>query len=80
MAGGKAVSRWVKLGKQGSDPVAPGSYGGYVKMRNAPSAYPTTSIQHQIGAGGRAMGLKCKGKVGADFRACRHENLFKKGA
>ena len=53
MAAGKAMSRWVKLGKSGSDPVAPGSYGGYVKMRNPPSAYPTTAQQHKIGDGGR---------------------------
>lgn len=78
MAGGKAASRWVKLGHQGSDPVAPGSYGGYVKMRNPPSAYPTTANQHRIGAGGRAMGAACKGKVGADFRTCRHEHVAHK--
>lgn len=77
MAAGKAASRWVKLGKQGSDPVAPGSYGGYVKMRNAPRAYKTTDIQKRIGEGGRSVGLKCKGKKGADFRACRHENIYK---
>ena len=76
MAAGKAFSPWVKLGKQGSDPVAPGSYGGYVKFRRPPSAYPTTDIQKKIGAGGRAMGEKCKGKTGAAFRACRHENVF----
>lgn len=78
MAGGKAMSRWVKLGKQGSDPVAPGSYGGYVKMRNAPSAYSTTSIQHSIGEGGRKMGAACKGKTGAQFRECRHANVYHK--
>jgi hypothetical protein len=78
MAAGKAASRWVKLGKQGSDPVAPGSYGGYVKMRNPPKGYPTTDIQRKIGAGGRAMGSACKGKSGAEFRKCRHENVFHK--
>lgn len=78
MAAGKAFSPWMKLGKQGSDPVAPGSYGGYVKMRRPPSRYPTTSIQKQIGEGGRKMGVACKGKTGAAFRACRHENLFRK--
>jgi hypothetical protein len=75
MAGGKAASRWVKLGHQGSDPVAPGSYGGYVKMRNPPGAYPTTPQQHKIGEGGRRMGIACKGKTGAAFRECRHENV-----
>jgi len=76
MAAGKAASRWVKLGHQGSDPVAPGSYGGYVKMRNPPSAYPTTAQQHKIGEGGRAMGIACKGKTGAAFRECRHTKVF----
>jgi hypothetical protein len=75
MAGGKAASRWVKLGHQGSDPVSPGSYGGYVKMRNPPSGYPTTAQQHKIGEGGRKMGIACKGKTGAAFRECRHENV-----
>lgn len=78
MAAGKAQSRWVKLGQSGSDPVAPGSYGGYVKMRKAPGAYPTTDIQRKIGSGGRAMGAACKGKSGAEFRKCRHENVFHK--
>ena len=78
MAAGKAFSAWAKLGKQGSDPVAPGSYGGYVKMRKPPSAYPTTEIQKKIGAGGRAMGVACKGKKGAEFRVCRHEKVYQK--
>ena len=78
MAGGKAYSPWVKLGKQGSDPVAPGSYGGYVKMRKPPKRYTTTSIQKSIGEGGRTVGEKCKGKTGAAFRACRHENIYRK--
>ena len=75
MAGGKATSGWVKLGHSGSDPVAPGSYGGYVKMRKAPKYYPTTAHQHAIGAGGRAMGEACKGKKGADFRVCRSQKV-----
>jgi hypothetical protein len=75
MAGGKAASSWVKLGHQGSDPVSPGSYGGYVKMRRPPKAYPTTAQQRKIGEGGRAMGLECKGKSGAAFRECRHKNV-----
>jgi len=77
MAAGKAFSAWAKLGRQGSDPIAPGSYGGWVKMRKPPSAYPTTDIQKRIGEGGRNVGLKCKGKKGADFRSCRHENIYK---
>jgi len=79
MAGGKSYSPWVKLGRQGSDPVAPGSYGGWVKMRKPTRSYPTTSIQKSIGAGGRAVGAACKGKSGAEFRKCRHENIYKKG-
>jgi len=75
MAAGKAFSPWAKLGRQGSDPVAPGSYGGWVKIRKAPSAYPTTAQQKKIGEGGRAMGLACKGKTGAAFRVCRHEKV-----
>jgi hypothetical protein len=78
MAGGRSMSRWVKLGKSGSDPVAPGSYGGYVKMRLPPKAYSTTSIQHSIGEGGRKMGAACKGKTGAQFRECRHANVYHK--
>lgn len=73
MAAGKAFSAWVKLGRQGSDPVAPGSYGGWVKMRKPPKAYPTTAQQKKIGAGGRKMGVECKGKTGAEFRECRHK-------
>lgn len=77
MAAGKAVSRWVKLGKSGSDPVSPGSYGGYVKMRYPPKSYKTTSHQHAIGNGGREMGKNCKGKTGALFRDCRHQYVSK---
>lgn len=78
MAAGKAFSPWVKLGRQGVDPVAPGSYGGWVKQRKPPRRYPTTTIQKSIGAGGRAVGVACKGKVGAEFRKCRHENIYHK--
>ena len=77
MAAGKAYSPWVKLGKQGSDPIAPGSYGGWVKMRKPPKGYKTTSVQKAIGDGGRAVGEKCKGKKGAEFRKCRHENIYR---
>lgn len=73
MAAGKAYSPWVKLGKQGSDPISPGSYGGWVKMRKPPKSYPTTAQQKKIGEGGRTMGVKCRGKSGAAFRECRHE-------
>lgn len=76
MAAGKAASPWVKLGHQGSDPVSPGSYGGYVKMRKPPRSYPTTDIQKKIGEGGRKMGVACKGKSGAAFRDCRHKEVF----
>ena len=75
MAAGKAFSSWVKLGKQGSDPISPGSYGGWVKLRRPPKRYPTTAQQKAIGSKGRDMGIKCKGKKGADFRKCRHEIL-----
>lgn len=75
MAGGKAFSPWMRLGRQGSDPVAPGSYGGWLKMRKPPKRYTTTSIQKSIGEGGRRVGVACKGKTGAAFRQCRHENI-----
>lgn len=78
MAAGKAFSPWVKLGKQGIDPVAPGSFGGWVKMRRPPKRYATTSVQKSIGEGGRKVGIACKGKSGAAFRQCRHENIYKK--
>jgi len=75
MAAGKSYSPWVKLGRAGSDPVSPGSYGGWVKMRKPPRSYPTTAQQRAIGNKGRQMGKECKGKSGADFRDCRHKIL-----
>jgi len=75
MAAGKAYSPWAKEGKAGSDPLAPGSYAGWMKRRKPPKAYPTTAQQKKIGELGRQVGLKCKGKKGAEFRACRHEIL-----
>lgn len=42
-------SRWEKDGKQGSNSSFPGSYGGYVKRRAAPSKYPKTAQQAKIG-------------------------------
>lgn len=71
MAAGKASSRWQKRGNAGSNPIAPGSYGGYYKERKAPKAYPTTSQQHRIGEAGRSVGKECRGKVGSDFYQCR---------
>lgn len=73
MAAGRGASPWKREGKSGSDPVSPGSYGGWYKFRSPPSKYPTTSQQHKIGAAGRKTGATCKGKSGAEFRKCRHE-------
>lgn len=73
MAAGKSGHKWAKPGKTGSDPVFPGSFGGYEKRRSRPSGYSTTSQQHKIGGAGREVGAKCKGKAGSDFKQCRHE-------
>jgi len=75
MAAGKQSSPWVRKGKTGSNPQAPGSYGGYWRMRQAPRAYPTTSQQQKIGNAGRAVGEKCKGQTGSAFFKCRHEAI-----
>jgi hypothetical protein len=40
---------WVKHGRQGSTSGFPGSFGGYVYERAAPSAYPKTAQQSKIG-------------------------------
>lgn len=61
---------WVKLGRSGG-PLLPGSYRGYVYLRASPKPYPTTSQQKAIGAKGRCVRDKCKGKKGSDFIACR---------
>lgn len=62
---------WVKPGSQGADPGFPGSYGGYMYLRPAPKSYPKTRQQAVIGERGRTIGRECKGKKGADFKACR---------
>jgi hypothetical protein len=64
-------------GKKGvwAKPGAGGSYRGYKYERAAPKDYQTTAHQKDIGSKGRAMGVKCKGKKGADFKQCRHEVL-----
>lgn len=72
MVAGHAGSKWRKEGKIGSDPIAPGSYGGYVKPRSRPSAYKKLPQQEKVGQAGRKMG-GCKGKSGSDFRECRHK-------
>jgi len=59
---------WTKAG-------GGGSYRGYKYERAAPSNYPTTAQQRKIGNAGREVGKQCKGKVGADFKACKHEVL-----
>jgi hypothetical protein len=56
---------WAKAG-------AGGSYRGYKYERAAPMAYPTTAKQAAIGNAGREVGKTCKGKKGAEFKACRH--------
>ena len=77
MAAGKSGYKWQKTGKSGSNPSAPGSFGGYVKPRARPSAYGTTAAQHKVAAAGRETGKTCKGKKGGDFRQCRHEIMKK---
>jgi len=75
-----AEGKWQKEGKTGSTPEAPGSYGGWVKPRRTPAKGTKTAQQRMIGEAGRAVGTKCKGKTGSDFRTCRHEvldSLFK---
>lgn len=61
-------------GKRGMwmKPGAGGSYRGYLYARAAPKSYTPTAHQHAIGDGGRRMAKECKGKKGADFKACRH--------
>jgi hypothetical protein len=64
-------------GKKGvwTKPGSGGSYRGYMYMRAAPKAYPTTAQQSKVGDAGRKVGENCKGKVGTEFRKCRHEAL-----
>lgn len=71
MAGG----RWQKEGRTGSDPEFPGSYGGWVKPRRIAKVTSRTSQQKAIGEAGRAVGAKCKGKTGSEFKTCRHTVL-----
>lgn len=40
---------WVKHGRRGSSGAFPGSYGGYIYERAAPSDYPKTAQQAKIG-------------------------------
>lgn len=40
---------WVKHGKMGGKSYAPGSFGGYIYERAAPSAYPKTAQQQKLG-------------------------------
>lgn len=61
---------WVKPGRTGG-PLLPGSYRGYTYVRAPPKPYPTTSQQKAIGAKGRCVREKCKGKRASDFIACR---------
>ena len=75
MAGGKSSSPWMKRGQTGSNPQAPGSYGGWFKIRKPPRAYPTTPQQRKIGDAGRKMGKECVGKKGSDFFQCRSTAL-----
>lgn len=75
MAAGKASSRWMRRGNAGSNPIAPGSYGGYFKERKAPKGYATTGQQHRIGDAGREVGKQCKGKTGSSFYECRSQVL-----
>lgn len=77
MAAGKQSSPWMRKGKTGSNAIAPGSYGGYYRQREPPSAYKTTAQQHKVGQAGRAVGAQCKGKKGSDWFRCRHEAIAK---
>jgi len=40
---------WVKHGRRGAKGYAPGSYGGFIYERAAPSQYPKTAQQVKIG-------------------------------
>ena len=40
---------WVKHGKRGGHSGFPGSFGGYIYERAAPSSYPKTAQQAKIG-------------------------------
>lgn len=71
MAAGKASSPWMKRGNTGSNSLAPGSYGGWFKLRKPPKAYPTTAHQHRIGDAGRQVGQECTGKRGSEWFRCR---------
>ena len=72
-----AEGRWHKEGRTGSDPEAPGSYGGWVKQRRTPGKSPRTAQQMKIGVAGREVGEVCKGKTGGAFKTCRHEVMAK---
>jgi len=73
MSGGRLYGNWVKEGREGNDPISPGSYGAYVKRRKAPKTYSTTAQQKKVAQAGREVGAKCKGKTGGEFRKCRAE-------
>jgi len=64
------LGAWVKPGRTGG-PLLPGSYRDYTYVRAPPKSYPTTAQQKAIGAKGRCVREKCKGKRGSDFIACR---------
>ena len=64
---------WVKPGRKGADPQAPGSYGDYEYRRGSPKAYKKTEMQKKIAGAGREVGEKCKGKTGSDFKLCRSD-------
>ncbi len=77
MAGGKTESRWFRRGRRASNPLAPGSYGGWIRERRPPSAYPDTAWQRAIADAGRDVGKACRGKRGSEWYECR-SNVMRK--
>jgi len=73
-------SSWIRQGAQSSNPLAPGSYGKYVRIRTAPKPYERTPQQEKIREAGRAIGKNCTGKRGTNFTTRRRttlEDIFK---
>lgn len=66
---------WVRPGRSGSNPLAPGSWKDYVLVRSGPKPYAKTAQQKKIGEAGRRVGKECKGQSGSAFYECRHKAL-----
>ena len=71
--------RYEKAARVGSDPVWPGGYKGYVKVRAETRKYKKTPQQMKIAAAGREAAKECKGKHGSEFKECRTDIMQKHG-